>query len=161
MTKDIDSFWGSHADTLEAALRTVQPGSLVIEHGAGLYSSSVIARFDVRVLVIEEAPGWAEWSRWLYTLHGRDVSYLERAKSCIPRLAGAGLVFIDGAARERSDMLKWALDAGAPLVIAHDTERASRGVYAYPSHLFERRGYTITDDGRQFPCTTMWRKIEA
>ena len=159
--KDIDAFWGSHVDTLDAALKTVAPGSLVIEHGVGLYSSPVIARYDVRVLAIEEWPGWLSWSRWLYESSGREFSHLERAKQCIPRLAEAALVFIDGAARERGDLLKWCLEAGVPCIIAHDTEEDHRGLYNYQRHWFKQKGYTVTDDAKAFPCTTMWRRDAA
>lgn len=156
--RDVDALWGSHVDALDAALGAVPPGSLVIEHGVGLYSSPVIARHDVRVLAIEEWPGWLAWSRWLYESSGREFSHLERAKQCIPHLARAELVFIDGAARERGDLLKWCLEAGVPRIVAHDTEDDRRGFYNYLGHLFRFRGYTVTDDGKAFPRTTTWIK---
>lgn len=164
MTKDIDSFWGSHTPSLHAALMEVPPGSLVIEHGAGLYSSTVISRYDVHVLLIEEAPGWTSWAKWLYEMAGRDCETLDRAKPAISRLATAGLVFIDGANRERGDLLKWSLQAGAPLIVAHDTEDDVRKLYGCHSHLFDYPGYTVTHDvggersRHPHPHTTTWRK---
>jgi hypothetical protein len=155
MTHDIDTFWGSHSNVLAAALAELEPGAIVIEHGVGLYSSPLIARFDVRVIAIEEMPGWTGWARWLYS--GRDLTVMDRAKAAIPRLASADLVFIDGAARERGDLLKWSLEAGAKRVIAHDTERDSRKLYGYASHLFDAPGYTATHDGN-WPITTQWMK---
>ncbi len=158
MVYDIDSHWGSHTTMLRAALETLPAGSLVIEHGAGIYSSPVIARHDVRVCVLEELPGWSDWAAWFYENAGREVETLDRAKRCIPRLVDAGLVFIDGAVRERGDLLKWALDANAPIVIAHDTEDDSRKQYGYSSHYFERKGYEVTHD-TSHPRTTTWRRI--
>lgn len=155
---DIDSFWGSHTGMLAAALDTLEPGALVIEHGSGLYSSPLIARYDVHVLVVEELPGWLEWAGWLYGTAGRKMEHLDRAKRAIPHLATAGLVFIDGAARERGDLLKWALDAGSPSVIAHDTEEDSRKHYNWAPHLFAHKNYTAEHDGRVFPRTTMWKR---
>lgn len=153
--RDIDMPWGSHRDALAAALAELDPGALVVEHGAGIFSSPLIARFDVRVVVIEELPGWAGWASWLYKSAGRDVRVLDRAKTAIPHLADAALVFIDGAIRERGDLLKWSLDAGARTIIAHDTEEDHRSLYGYAGHYFERRGYATTSDNGK-PTTTVW-----
>lgn len=161
MIRDIDSFWGSHTDTLSAALSGLPSGALVIEHGAGLYSSTLIARYDVRAMVIEELPGWTEWAAWVYGSAGREMTSLDRAKPVIPKLAEAALVFIDGAARERGDLLRWSLEAGAPLIIAHDTEDDTRKTYGYAPHLFSHKGYAATHDGRSFARTTTWRKAAA
>lgn len=144
---DIEPAWGSHAPTLAAVLETLPAGSLVIEHGAGMYSSPLIARHDLRVICIEEVTGWRSWAKWLY---GDRVTLLSRAKEAIPRLAGAALVFIDGAARERADLLKWALSAQAPVIIAHDTHDSQ---YGYS--LAARGDYVIEHDGNT-PATTRW-----
>ncbi len=149
---DASPAWGSHVTALAVALSCLAPGALVIEHGAGIYSSPLIARFDVRVLVVEEAPGWRSWSYWLYESARRESRSIDRAKLAIPSLAGAGLVFIDGAARERADLLRWSLEADVPYVIAHDTEA---GCYGYPRHLLER-GETVHVAG--LPATTVWRR---
>lgn len=146
---DIEPQWGSHAPTIEAALDTLAPGSLVIEHGAGMYSSPLIARRDLRVLCIEEAPGWRSWAAWLY---GDRATLLSRAKECVPHLSSSALVFIDGAARERADLLKWALDAGVPAVIAHDTHDPQ---YGY--RIGARADYVATHDSGR-PQTSFWRK---
>jgi hypothetical protein len=148
---DIEPAWGSHSAALSSALASLPPGSLVIEHGAGMCSSVLIARHDVRVVCIEEAPGWRAWAGWIY---GGRAELLQRAKQATALLSSAALVLIDGAARERGDLLKWALDAGAPLIIAHDTEEPRQ--YGY--RLDARADYVITHDGGT-PRTTTWRKV--
>lgn len=116
-----------------------------------MYSSTLIARYNVRVVCIEEASGWRSWAEWLY--NGR-AELVTRAKRVISRLPDAALVFIDGAARERGDLLRWALDAGAPTVIAHDTED---GQYGY--RLTDSR-YAIEHDSKR-PQTTTFRLIRS
>lgn len=156
---DIEPQWGSHTSVLSSALESLdysghQP--LIIEHGAGMYSSPVIAQHAVRVVCIEEAMGWRSWSRWLYEQAGREVSLMSRAKESLPLLASAALVFIDGAARERGDLLKWALAAKVPTIIAHDTEEDTSGTYGYHKHVFGAGEYAVTHDGGK-PRTTVWR----
>lgn len=143
---DIEPVWGSHAPTLATALASLPAGSLVIEHGVGMYSSPLIARQDLRVICIEEAPGWRSWAQWLY---GAQATMLSRAKQCREHLAAAALVFIDGAARERGDLIRWALEVGSPLIIAHDTQDQQ---YGYPSRW---DGYKVTSDGGN-PLTTTY-----
>lgn len=154
---DINPQWGSHAPVLEAALLMLAPGSLVIEHGAGMFSSPIIARYPVSVLCIEEVPGWRAWAQWLYAAADRlyGISMLSRAKAAIPQLSRAQLVFVDGAARERGDLLSWALSAEVPCVIAHDTEGDTNAAYGYSRHLFAPGRYQVVHDGEQ-PRTTMW-----
>lgn len=150
---DIEPMWGSHSTMLEESLSKLAPGSLVIEHGAGMYSSPLISRFStVDVLCIEEAPGWRSWAQWLYQTAGRPMTLLKRAKEAIPHLGRASLVLIDGAARERSDLLKWALDAGVPCVIAHDTHDPQ---YGY--RIGQRGDYRIEADSNSTQ-TTRWTK---
>jgi hypothetical protein len=146
---DIEPQWGSHAAMLESALSALAPGSLVVEHGAGVYSSPLIARYDLQVACIEEADGWRSWSQWMY---GSRAKVLSRAKEAIPYLACASLVFIDGATRERADLLKWALNARTPQVIAHDTQD-----HQYGYCLNERAGYLIDQDVGP-PTTTRWTR---
>lgn len=148
---DIEPSWGSHAATLDAEIAKLAPGSLVIEHGAGMYSTPLIARRNVRPVCIEEASGWASWAKWMYA--DRDVRMLSRAKEALPLLADAALVFIDGAARERGDLLKWSLAAGVPVVIAHDTEEPRQ--YGY---YIDVPGYAVAHDGVR-PRTTTWRRL--
>lgn len=152
MLRDIEPAWGSHARLLESALQTLPDGALVIEHGAGVYSTPLIARFDVRVVCIEECIGWRSWAAWLYA---DKADTLQRAKAAIPLLEQAGLVFIDGAARERGDLLKWALERSVPLIVAHDTEGDARNIYGYQAHSFSAKGYDVAHDGER-PQTTMW-----
>lgn len=156
---DIEPQWGSHTSVLNSALESLDySGStpLVIEHGAGMYSSPVIARHGVRVLCIEEAPGWRSWAEWLYDTAGRPLVLESRAKAAIHSLSSAALVFIDGAARERGDLLKWALAAKVPTIIAHDTEDDTGSTHGYQRHLFAPGEYFVTHDGDK-PRTTVWR----
>jgi len=153
---DIEPGWGSHAGYLETELAKLEPSALVIEHGAGMYSSTLVSTFDVKVICIEEVKGWASSARWLYRNAGRDVTVVDRAKQVIPRLADAALVFVDGATRERGDLVRWALDAGVPVVIAHDTEDDERKKYGY--RFDERPDYTI-EHSPERPATTIWRKV--
>lgn len=155
MTYDIAPHWGSHLQVLEPALDSLPAGSLVIEHGAGLYSTPAIAKRDVRVLCIEDEPGWRSWAAWMYAKH--DASVLERAKQTASDLPSAALVFIDGATRERGDLLKWSLTAGVPCIIAHDTEDDMAKTYGFHRHLMSVSGYVVTHDGDR-PRTTMWRR---
>src|SRR5690349_5415464 len=57
---------GSHLPVLEAQISALPPNSLAIEHGAGLYSTVLLARLGVRVLCSEPHPGWREWAEWVY-----------------------------------------------------------------------------------------------
>lgn len=153
---DIEPGWGTHTLHLEAELANLAPGSLVIEHGAGMYSSTLISTFDLKVVCIEEAPGWASWAQWLYGAAGRDVTVIGRAKESRSYFADAQLLFVDGAARERGDLVRWALDAGVPVVIAHDTEDDERKKYGY--RLDARADYSIEHSNAR-PATTIWRKV--
>jgi len=47
---------GSHVPTLETAARACT--GLVIEHGAGLYSTPLLARLGCRVLCVESVPAY-------------------------------------------------------------------------------------------------------
>lgn len=156
-TFDIQPHWGSHLPVLESALAALPPGAVVIEHGAGLYSSPVIARHDVEVICIEEAPGWRQWAAWLYAQAGRKVQMLDRAKQAAPYLAASGVVFVDGATRERCDLIKWALAAKSSLVVAHDTEEDAGPIYNYHRHLFSAGEYHVSHDSNR-PRTTTWKR---
>lgn len=148
---DINTGWGSHRRDLQTVLGRLAPGSLVIEHGCGMYSSPLISRYNVRVIVVEESQGWGSWVEWMYRGANREVTRLERAKQAVRFLADAALVFVDGAARERADMLKWALAAGVPTVIAHDTEDAQYG------YRLDADGYDVAHS-TEMPRTTTWTK---
>lgn len=154
---DINPGWGSHTTILAAELASLPPGALVIEHGAGVFSTPLIAQHDVRPWCIEDLIGWRGWARWVYASHGRDLRVEERAKPCVSSLPDASLVFIDGIIQERGDLLRWALEAGVPTIIAHDTEDDYRKMYGYSERYFRFPGYTVTSDGSR-PQTTVWRK---
>lgn len=156
MSYDIQPHWGSHGDMLIAALESLPSGSLVIDHGAGIYSTPMISHFDVHVICVEDEPGWRSWASWMYSMRGREAEVIARGKSTVSRMPEASLVFIDGVTRERGDVLKWALAAEVPTIIAHDTEDDAAGMYGWPRHLFDVGGYTVTHDGVR-PRTTMWR----
>ena len=160
MSYDISPHWGSHSTLLESALSALPSGALVIEHGAGIYSTPIVARYDVRVLCVEDEPGWRSWAAWMYKNAGRTATVLERAKQTVGQLSASGLVFIDGITRERGDLLKWALDAKAPAIIAHDTEEDMAKAYGFHRHLMSVPGYVVTHDGER-PRTTMWKRIAA
>lgn len=159
VTYDLNPIWGTHTNVLERALAGLPSGALVIEHGAGVYSTPLIARFNVRVICIEELEGWRGWSNWFYQNAGLEVEYLDVAKRSIPRLAEASLVFIDGVASQRGDLLGWAIAAKSPLVIGHDTDDDSEfcKLYGYQRHM-TARGYEVTHDGSR-PRTTIWRRL--
>ena len=144
---------GSHMGVLSAALDSLGDGSLVIEHGAGLYSSVLIRDSGHRAICIERDKDWAAWAAWLYGAQGEVV---ERAKRAMSRLVDASLVFVDGAMNERGDLLRWAIEARVPTIIAHDTEDDSRKQYGYVSGLFSAPGYQVTSEGKR-PQTTVWR----
>jgi hypothetical protein len=156
MSLDASPAWGTHSGALSLALESLPPGSLVVEHGAGIYSTPLIARYDVQVICIESLPGWASWANWVYLGAGRVVSTCERAKRAVPHLPRAALVFIDGLASERADLLKWSIAAKVPTIIAHDTERDASTLYGYAMH--DVQGYTIAHDDRR-PRTTVWQRL--
>lgn len=153
---DINPIWGTHTPALERELAALPRGSLVVEHGAGVYSTPLIAKFDVRVVCIEDLQGWRGWASWIYAAAGRDAEVLDRAKPIVPRLSDVSLVFIDGIIQERGDLLRWALAAKAPTIIAHDTEDDYRKMYGYSSHLFRDANYEVTGDGSR-PLTSIWK----
>jgi hypothetical protein len=153
---DINPIWGTHTSILERELAALPSGSLVVEHGAGVYSTPLIARFNVRVICIEDLQGWRDWASWIYGMAGREVRVEDWAKPVVPVLPTVSLVFIDGIIRERGDLLKWALAAKVPTIIAHDTEDDYRKMYGYSSHLFREPGYEAGHDGGR-PQTTVWK----
>lgn len=148
----ITSPTGSHLPILEAAIAALPSGSLVVEHGAGLYSTPLLTRSDVRVLCAEEHIGWAEWARWLYRERGEIVDV---AKRLVPRLPEVALAFIDGEARHRGFLIAACLTAKVPTVIAHDTEEQHWDLYGYQPHLFSHPGYTVSHDSEPHR-TTIW-----
>lgn len=144
---------GSHLPVLERAVRDAPAGSLVIEHGAGLYSTILLSRLGCRVLCSEPDPGWAEWARWVY---GGNVEMVDSYKRAAERISEAAVVFLDGPARERGPLLQMCLDRKVPAVIAHDTQPGEWEHYGYQPHMFKHPGYTITQHSEDTHRTTLW-----
>lgn len=143
---------GSHVPTLERAARAC--AGLVIEHGAGLYSTPLLARLGCRVLCCEAQPAWREWATWIY--EGRA----EIADSVpFSRLADAALVFVDGALDERSPLLSACIAAKVPTIVAHDTHPRGWEEYGWTVAQFTAPGYKITyEDHLEKYRTTLWRR---
>jgi hypothetical protein len=152
----ITSPTGSHLGALTDAVRSLPPGAVVIEHGAGLFSTPLLSRADVEVLCIETHPGWSEWARWMYQESGRAFALEDSWKRAAQYLDRASLVFIDGAARDRGPLLKLCLEKHAPLIIVHDTEEHHWGEYQHHAHYFEQKGYVVKHDSEPHR-TTVWR----
>lgn len=155
MTFDINPNWGSHVGALRAELSKLDAGALVVEHGAGMYSSVEIARHDVRVICAEEAPGWQSWAAWVYA--DRDAQIVDRWKHTVPILDGAALVFIDGRARDRSKLLGACLERRVPVIILHDTEQSAWHEYGWSAQLIGPPGYDAEHHG-ELPRTTVLRR---
>lgn len=147
---------GSHLPSLTAVVESLAPGSLVVEHGAGMYSTPLLARYPVRVLCAESHPGWLEWARWIYA--GRDAEFVDSFKRLVPRLTKASAIFIDGNAPERGPLLSAALERNVPHVIAHDTHEKDWHHYQMKPHYFEWRGYTIRHFAEDSHRTTVWTR---
>lgn len=148
----ITSPTGSHLPILEAEVAKLAPDSLVFEHGAGLYSTPLLARSAVSVLCAEEHEGWREWAQWLY--QGR-VEILELAKRVVPRLPGVSLAFIDGEAKNRGWLIEKCIEARVPTIIAHDTEPGHWQYYGHSERIFTAPAYAITQDNEPHR-TTLW-----
>lgn len=143
---------GSHLPMLEAAAR--YSAGLVIEHGAGLYSTPLLARLGCRVLCCESSEGWREWARWMYQDRGEVTDSLD---ATIARLSEASLVFIDGPEAERALLIASCFAARVPTIVAHDTAPAVWRTYGWRDHHFTEPGYVVTHDGDRFRTTT-WKR---
>jgi hypothetical protein len=146
----IDHPTASHLPALEAELADLPAGAIVIEHGAGLYSTPAFARTNATVLCIESHEGWAGWALWMHRYNDSSVV------PAIPwhRIKDAALVFIDGHADERGPLLSACLEAGVPTIIAHDTGIKTRDYYGYKPHHFMVTRYEITNPVER---TTVWK----
>lgn len=150
----IESPTGSHLPVLTDALLSAPDGALVVEHGAGLYSTPLLARdAGIRVVCIEPHPGWSEWARWIYQGAAEIVGTWKHAAS---HLDAASIVFIDGPAQERGVLLQACLDRGVPCIIAHDTNPDERHHYGYQPHMFAHVDYAITQHTDMVHHTTLW-----
>lgn len=147
----------SHLPILTAALESAEPGSIVIEHGAGLYSTPLLCRYQHRIICAESHHGWSEWATWMYRSAGRDFEIVETWKRLVPHLKSAAVVFIDGNAGERGRLLAAALDAGASLIIQHDTQQDTWPAYRIYGHMFQASGYDVSHDSEP-QRTTTWRR---
>ena len=147
----IESPTGSHLSVLEEAARAAT--GLIIEHGAGIYSTPLLSRVGAHVLCIEPHPGWAEWSRWMYQGTAEVVPSWKQAASHIEI---ASLVFIDGPAAERGVLVQACLDRGVPVIIAHDTNENDWAMYGYQPHMFIHAGYLVTHHAEDTHRTTRW-----
>jgi hypothetical protein len=151
----ISSPTGSHLATLEEEIAKLPPDALVIEHGAGLYSTPLLSRSPIKVMCAEPHVGWSEWAKWMYRDQANVVTSWKRV---VPVLETASLVFIDGPASERGPLLSLCLERGVPVVIVHDTEEREWSYYGLREHLFSFRGYTVTHHAEDSHRTTRWVK---
>ena len=147
---------GSHVALLERAARVSH--GLVIEHGAGLYSTPLLARLGCRVLCYESHPAWREWAAWVYQDRYRS-EVTDSLDTVIAKLPDAALVFIDGSETERVRLLDAALAAGVPHIVAHDTHRRVWNYYGWRADHFTAPGYTIEHENYLDKYgTTLWTK---
>ncbi len=143
----------SHLPVLEAEAVAAGDG-LIIEHGAGLYSTVLLQRLGARAICIEPHKGWAEWARFVY---GPDIEVLETAAAAAPWLVAASLAFLDGPAKERGPLLQACLDAGVPTIIAHDTNKREFAFYEFTPSMFADARYDITHTAEDTHRTTLWK----
>lgn len=144
----ISSPTASHLPVLEARAREVGEG-LVIEHGAGIYSTPLLARLGCRVVCAEPHPAWAEWARWIYQDSPAQVVLYPNPGE----IKSAALVFLDGPAKERGPLLLECLAAGVPTIIVHDTGKRTRREYGFTDAMFEHPAYDVTTPAEN---TTLW-----
>lgn len=149
----------SHLPALTAALDALSPDSLVIEHGAGMYSTSLLCRYRHRVVCVESHPGWLEWAQWMYGTANVAVEFVDSFKRCAPHVELADLLFIDGAARERGPLLQIALGRRSPpTIIVHDTNQDDWHHYGLYGHHFTAQGWTVAHSAEDSHRTTTWRR---
>jgi hypothetical protein len=147
----IEATTGSHLPILEEAAKSAT--GLVVEHGAGLYSTPLLARLGCRVLCCEPHAGWREWAAWIYQNRAEMV---ESWEAVTHRLPEASVAFIDGPALERGPLLSACIAASVATIIVHDTEVGDRSSYGLTARHFSPPGYTVTTDARR--NTTVWRR---
>lgn len=145
---------GSHVTILEREARNAS--GLVIEHGAGLYSTPLLARIGCRVLCYETQPGWREWAQWVYDGRGEVMGkYISMTK----RLPEAALVFIDGIESERAKLLEACFAANVPAIVAHDTHPIVWNTYGWRAEHFTPPGYAVEyEDMKDRYRTTVWKR---
>lgn len=129
---------GSHLPVLEQSVRDMPEGGLVIEHGAGLYSTVLLARLGVRALCCEPHTGWREWARWVYP---DSIEVSDTVGAALDRLGDAAVVFLDGPAKERGVLLQACLEKRVPVIVVHDTGKREWNYYGFERHMFEHPDY--------------------
>jgi hypothetical protein len=145
---------GSHLPVLEQYVREAGDG-LIIEHGAGLYSTVLLARLGCRVVCMEPHKGWAEWARWVYE---DRVEVIDSMPATIALLPKAAVVFLDGPAKARGVLLQSCLDAGVPTIIVHDTNKREWRFYDFKASMFEDTRYDVTHHAEDSHRTTLWKR---
>lgn len=139
---------------LETAARAAT--GLVVEHGAGLYSTPLLARIGCRVLCCESQAGWREWAAWMYGDRGEVTDSLD---AVIARLGHSSLVFIDGPSNERARLIEACFRVGVRTIVAHDTAPRVYREYGWTFEHFNAPGYTVThDDVNAKYRTTLWQR---
>jgi hypothetical protein len=151
----IQSPTGSHLPTLFQAVKQAGSGAVVIEHGAGLYSTPLLARLGCQVVCHEPHPGWNEWARWIY--EGR-CEFVETFADLVARVGDASVAFIDGAALERGQLLSAAIAARVAAIVVHNTEEGDWGAYGLKAEHFAAPGYEVTHHAEDSYRTTLWRR---
>lgn len=146
---------GSHLPILQATMDSLQPGDLVLEHGAGLYSTPLLATYaDVRILCHEPHEAWAEWASWIYDGRAEMATDLSQT---IARLKDVAVAFLDGPAKERGVLLHECLAASVPTIIVHDTNKREWRFYDFTPEMFQHERYEVTHHAEDSHRTTMWR----
>lgn len=143
---------GSHLPVLSQEVAAT--AGLVVEHGAGLYSTPFLARAGARVLCCETHPGWREWADWIY---GGSAEFAD-FPTTLTRLRDAAVVFIDGQAKERLPLLLACLEVGVPSIIMHDTSRHDWRHYGLKPHYFEHERYDVSHYAEDSHRTTLWKR---
>lgn len=146
---------GSHLPTLARAIAGAGPGAVIIEHGAGLYSTPLLARLRCNVLCYEPHPNWHEWANWIY--EGR-CKLLGSFDELIASVDKASVVFIDGPALERGPLLSASIAAGVSSIVVHNTEEGDWPAYALNAEQFSAPGYEVTHHSADTYRTTLWQR---
>ncbi len=152
---NIKSPTGSHLPTLLDAVKRTGSSPVVIEHGAGLYSTPLLSRLECRVVCHEPNPNWREWANWIYEGQCRFVeSFDELLKS----VSSASVVFIDGPALERGPLLSASIAARVASIVVHNTEEGDWSAYALTAEHFSAPGYEVKHYSADTYRTTLWRR---
>ena len=151
----IKSPTGSHLPILYQVVDHAHIDGLIVEHGAGLYSTPMLARMERNILCYEPDPGWHEWAAWMY--EGR-VRFVDSFSALLRSVEQAAVVFIDGAAKERGLLLTAAISASVPAIVVHNTEQGDWDTYGLKAAHFTAPGYEVTHHSEDSYRTTLWRK---